>query len=196
MATRIHSIDSRNFLTFTNTDKNLLINVALTVGFACLLGVLSQIKVYLPGTPVPITGQTLGVMLAGAFLGWKRGSLSVLFYIGLGFNGVPWFSGGATGVNLFTVGFLLGFVPQAAIVGYFVEKFKAHKDVFDLLLVMILSSIVLYIFGSAWIYLVAAPVVSKILSFSQVLGIAVVPFLFVAAVKIYLSALIINAVKK
>ena len=196
MAVSIQAIESNGFLTFANTDKKLLINAGLTVGFACLLGILSQLKVYLPGNPVPITGQTLGVMLAGAFLGWKRGSISVLFYLGLGFNGVPWFSGGSAGVNLFTVGFLLGFVPQAAIVGYFVEKFNTHKDSFDLLLVMLLSYIVVYTFGAFWIYIVAAPLTSEFLSFTQVLKIAVLPFMFVAGIKMYLSALIVKALKK
>ncbi len=196
MAAGTQAIDSKSILIFANTDKKLLIDAGLAVGFACLLGILSQLKIYIPGNPVPITGQTLGVMLTGAFLGWKRGSISVLFYIGLGFNGVPWFSGGSAGVNIFTVGFLLGFVPQAAIVGYFVEKFKAHKDSFVLLLVMLLSSVVLYAFGAGWIYLVASPIASEFLSLTQVLKIAVIPFILVAGIKIYLSALIVNLLKK
>ena len=196
MTENVLAVENKGFLAFTNTDKKLLTNVSLAIVFACLLGVLSQIKIYLPGNPVPISGQTLGVMLAGAFLGWKLGALSVLFYIGLGFNGVPWFTGGTAGVNIFTVGYLIGFVPQAAIVGFFVEKFKVNKNTFDLLLVMALSSLVLYAFGAGWIYLVAAPVTSKFMSFSQVLGIAVTPFLLVAGIKIYMSSLIIRGLTK
>ena len=65
---------------FSTTQRN----VALVVGFAVLTAVLAQVRVTLPFTPVPITGQTLGVLLAGAALGWKRGALSQLLYWAVG----------------------------------------------------------------------------------------------------------------
>jgi biotin transport system substrate-specific component len=62
----------------------------LVVGAAGFVGLLAQISIHLPFTPVPITGQTLGVLLAGAALGWRRAGAALLLYAVAGLAGVPW----------------------------------------------------------------------------------------------------------
>src|SRR5262249_37764623 len=67
-------------------------DVALVVGAAGFVGLLAQISIHLSFTPVPITGQTLGVLLAGTALGWRRGAAAMALYAIAGVLGVPWFA--------------------------------------------------------------------------------------------------------
>ncbi|MHB2028068.1 MAG: biotin transporter BioY, partial [Acidimicrobiales bacterium] len=77
--------------------QTLINEIALVVGAAALVGLLAQVSIHLSFTPVPITGQTLGVMLAGSALGWRRASASMALYLVAGVAGVPWFAGHASG---------------------------------------------------------------------------------------------------
>src|SRR6202030_1021390 len=72
-------------------------DVALVVGAAAMVGALAQISIKLSFTPVPITGQTLGVLLAGTALGWRRAGAALVLYAVAGLAGVPWFAGQASG---------------------------------------------------------------------------------------------------
>lgn len=100
-------------------------DLALVASFTALIAALG-----LPGSlyvlgPVPITLQSLGIMLAGSILGWKRGSLSVIVLLVLVAAGLPLLSGGRGGLGLFagpTAGFLLGYVAGAAAIGWMVER--------------------------------------------------------------------------
>src|SRR5690606_22638480 len=83
---------------------------ALVLAGAGLVGAAAQVAVPVPGSPVPVTGQTFAVLLAGAALGPRRGAASMLLYLGAGTLGVPWFAGGATGFRAATFGYLVGFV--------------------------------------------------------------------------------------
>src|SRR5690606_20819627 len=75
----------------------LIRDVALTLGAAAFVGIAAQIAVRLPFTPVPVTGQTCAVLLAGAALGPLRGLLAMAVYLVAGGLGVPWFAEGAWG---------------------------------------------------------------------------------------------------
>jgi biotin transport system substrate-specific component len=72
-------------------------DVLLVIGAAGFVGALAQISIHLSFTPVPITGQTLGVLLAGTALGWKRGTAAMILYGLAGLAGVPWFAGHTSG---------------------------------------------------------------------------------------------------
>lgn len=88
--------------------------------FAALTAVLAQIQIPLPFTPVPVSGQSFGPMLAGLVLGPRLGFASQLVYLALGLVGAPVFSGGASGPAQFvgpTGGYLIGFVLGAAVTG-------------------------------------------------------------------------------
>lgn len=98
-------------------------NIALVGAGALVVGLLAQVSI--PLWPVPITGQTLGVMLVGATLGARRGALSMLTYMVLGLVGVPWFSnftGGLAAVMKPSFGYIIGFIPAAFVIGYLSEK--------------------------------------------------------------------------
>jgi len=100
-------------------------DLALVASFAALIAVLGLPGAYLlPGNPVPITLQTLGVMLAGSILGWKRGALSVMVLL-LVAAGLPLLSGGRTTITAFagpSAGYLVGWVFGAAVIGWLVQR--------------------------------------------------------------------------
>jgi len=109
----------------------------LVAGFAVLTALFAQIRIDLGFTPVPITGQTFAVLLAGAALGWRRGALSQAVYWVAGiFMPVAWYAGDDSGSSVHagwklatgtTAGYLAGFILAAALVGYLAER-KQDRD--------------------------------------------------------------------
>lgn len=101
-------------------------DLALVASFAALLAVLGLPgSLYVLGNAAPITLQSMGPMLAGSVLGWKRGALSVLVFLALVAVGLPLLAGGRGGLGVFagpTVGYLVGWVLGAAAVGWLVER--------------------------------------------------------------------------
>ena len=95
--------------------------VCLSLLFAALTGACAQLKVFLPFTPVPVTGQVFAVLLSGAVLGKAYGPLSQLFYIGLGMLGVPWFVIGPIGP---TGGYIVGFFAASFLTGHLMERWE------------------------------------------------------------------------
>jgi biotin transport system substrate-specific component len=101
-------------------------DLALVASFAALIAVLGlpgSISVF--GGAVPITLQSMGVMLAGSILGWKRGALSVVVLLVLVAAGLPLLAGGRGGLAVFfgpTAGYLIGFVLGAAVIGWLVQR--------------------------------------------------------------------------
>ncbi|MHB1089804.1 MAG: biotin transporter BioY, partial [Ilumatobacteraceae bacterium] len=96
-------------------------DAALVVGFALLTALAAQIEIPLGFTPVPLTGQTFAVLLAGAALGLRRGALSQLVYWASGLVGLPFYSGGKSGWQVgtgATMGYLVGFIVAAGAIGY------------------------------------------------------------------------------
>lgn len=94
--------------------------------FAALIVALGMVTVPLPGG-VPITAQTLGVMLAGIVLGARRAPLSILLVIALAAIGLPVLAGGRGGLGVFvgpTAGYLLGWLPAVIVIGLIVRKFS------------------------------------------------------------------------
>lgn len=103
--------------------KDMTLIAVFTAGL-CVLSLLPKIPV--PFSPVPITMQTLGILLAPIVLGFKRGTIAVCLYIGLGAIGLPVFAGGEAGVGILagpTGGYIIGFIPAAAIIGIATDKF-------------------------------------------------------------------------
>src|ERR1700694_5220745 len=96
----------------------------LVVSYAALVGLLAQVVIPLPFTPVPITGQTFGVLLGGMALGWRRALAGMAVYVALGLVGLPWFARGTGGfavVRAPSFGYLVGFVVAAAALGRLAE---------------------------------------------------------------------------
>lgn len=93
--------------------------------FAALIAVLGLVPLVYLGAGVPITAQSLGIMLCGTVLGAKRGALAVLLFLGLTALGLPLLAGGRGGLGVFagpSVGYLVGFPVAAYVAGWVVER--------------------------------------------------------------------------
>ncbi|RBM23618.1 biotin transporter BioY [Streptomyces sp. PT12] len=92
-------------------------DAALVVGGAALTGLAAQLAVPVPGSPVPVTGQTFAALLIGASLGPARAFASLLLYALVGMAGMPWFSDGASGWSMPSFGYIIGMTAAAVAVG-------------------------------------------------------------------------------
>ncbi len=130
---------------------------------ACITGLMAQIIIPLPWTPVPITAQTLAVLLAGILLGRYWGGLSMIIYLAIGLVGVPWFAGSTGGFETIigaTGGFLIGFVLAALFIGYFADKYVNVRSFTPMLAILMFASFFL-IYVPGLIQLSAMDVFSK-----------------------------------
>src|SRR4030043_1002395 len=174
-----------SFMDAVLPKAGLMWDVALVVGFACLTAAFAQISFWIG--PVPITGQTLAVLLAGALLGSRRGALSQLSYLALGATGIPyWFAlGGPPGIARLvgpTGGYLIGFVAVAFVVGWLAER-GWDRRVGTAALAMLAGEIVLYIFGLSWL--------AHFVSGGAVLQAGLYPFVTGDLLKVAAAALIL-----
>ncbi|GGL63134.1 biotin transporter BioY [Wenxinia marina] len=132
-------------------------SVTLVAVFAALTAVLGLIPPVTLGFGVPVTAQSLGVMLCGTVLGARRGALAMLLFLLLVALGLPLLSGGRGGLGVFvapSAGFLIGFPVAAFVTGWIVERWRAAP----LGLVAGIASVVggiaaLYAFGIAGLML-------------------------------------------
>jgi len=123
----------------------------LVVAGAGLVGALAQFSVHLSGTPVPITGQTLAVLLVGTSLGWRRGAAALTLYAAAGLIGVPWFAYGKSGFpGGANFGYILGFIAAAAVCGYLAEL-RADRRLISAIPAMVVGEFVMYVFGVVWL---------------------------------------------
>jgi len=144
--------------------RNLLVDLALIVGFSLLVALSARISFPIPGTAVPISGQTFAVLLAGALLGSRRGPLSIMAYLAQGAMGLPVFAFSATtgyggGIASFlgpTGGYLIGFVGAAFVVGFLAER-GWDRRFWTTALAMLCGNVVIYIFGLPWLARFFAP---------------------------------------
>ena len=142
-------------------------------------------SVHLPFTPVPVTAQTLAVLLSGAVLGWRRGFLSQLVYLAEGAAGLPVFAD-ATGTALHLVGpsggYLWSFPLAAAFVGWLVEQ-GAARSTWKLAGALVAADALILIVGSTWLQLLFR------VPYSQAWLLGFYPFLVTDALKIVLVGL-------
>lgn len=127
--------------------------VVLVTGFALLSALAAQITVPLPWTPVPLTGTTFAVLLAGATLGWRSGAASQVLYVALGAAGLPFYQGGESGWTYATGatgGYLVGFVVAAALVGFLAERGQ-DRNIATSIPAMLAGTAVIYLFGVLWL---------------------------------------------
>jgi biotin transport system substrate-specific component len=160
-------------------------DAALVVGGALLIALSAYLKIQLPFSPVPITGQTLAVLLVGASLGWKKGSMSVLTYLAEGLAGLPVFAGGASGPAYLlgpTGGYLLGFAVAALAVGWLAGR-GWDRHIGLTLLAMLIGNVLIYLFGLAWL--------SGYVGIGQALPLGLYPFLIGDGIKLLLAGFLL-----
>lgn len=105
-------------------------SLALIAIFAALIAALGLMPTLMLATGVPITAQTLGVMLCGTVLGAKRGGMAALLFVGLVALGLPLLAGGRGGLGVFaspTVGFIVGFPIAAFTTGFVMEQLRSQN---------------------------------------------------------------------
>lgn len=115
-----------------------------------LTGLFAQISIPVPGSPVPVTGQTSAVLTVGAALGWQRALASMTLYLVAGMAGVPWYADGASGIHLASFGYIIGFVASAALVGALAGRGGDRKPMVTAL-TMVAGNLVIYLFGLTWL---------------------------------------------
>ncbi len=155
----------------------------LVIGGATLIALGAQLQV--PMWPVPITLQTLVVLLLGAALGARRGALAVLVYLAAAALGLPVLAGGGAGMlKLFgpTGGYLIGFVLSAFLVGALVERFALDRRFSGAVLAMLLGNLVIYLCGVSWL------AAALHLTLPSAVGAGLTPFLLGDALKVGVAA--------
>ena len=161
-------------------------DAVVVVAAAAFVGLLAQISVPLPHTPVPLTGQTLGVLVAGASLGTWRATASMSLYVLAGLAGVPWFHSHTSGYPGVTFGYLVGFVVAAAVMGEMSRR-GLDRHVGSAVAQFLVGSLVIYLFGVSWL------AHSAHLSAAQALAAGMKPFLVGDAIKALLAGALLPA---
>ncbi|MCA1632954.1 MAG: biotin transporter BioY [Acidobacteria bacterium] len=159
-------------------------SAALVVAFSLLTALAAQVVIPLPFTPVPLTGQTFAVLLAGALLGSRLGALAMIAYLCEGAVGLPFFRGGAGGAHYLllspTTGYLLAFPLAAFVTGYLAERGWDRRYA-SAAAAMALGSFVILAGGWAWLALFFRTA-------GEAFRLGVAPFILGDLVKIALAA--------
>ncbi len=172
-------------------------HLGLVVLGALLIALSATIVIPIPGTPVPVTAQTLAVLVVGSALGFRRGLFAAALYLLLGIVGLPVYAGHASGIDTFgtlqgglqlapTGGYLVGFVVAAGLVGRLAEL-GWDRAPGGALAAMILGTAAIYLVGVPWL------AASMGISLGEAVQIGLVPFLLGDALKIVVGAGILRA---
>jgi biotin transport system substrate-specific component len=132
-------------------------HAALILAGTILISLAAQVSIPVPGSPVPITGQTFGVLLSAGALGFRRAIASTVLYLLIGIVGLPVFAHGTHGLEVITGatgGYLLGFVVAAAVVGRLAEL-GWDRNLVGGIGAMLIGSALIYAIGLPWLGFVA-----------------------------------------
>ena len=167
------------------------LDAGLVVAGAALVAVLAQVSI--PLWPVPITGQTLGVIVVGAALGSRRGALSLITYMLVGLAGLPVFAdftGSIAAVAKPSFGFVIGFIFSAFVAGWFAEREWDRRPALAFLGFAI-ASLMPFLFGLPYLAFILNVVMGYDLTFVEILEAGLFPFIIGGIIKAGLAALII-----
>ncbi|KQV05436.1 MULTISPECIES: biotin transporter BioY [unclassified Kitasatospora] len=120
--------------------------LALVAGGAAVTGLAAQLSVPVLGSPVPVTGQTFAALLVGTALGTRRGVAALSLYLLAGMAGLPWFAGGSSGFAMPSLGYVVGFVLAAGLVGALARR-GADRSPLRTAGAMLLGTLVIYAVG-------------------------------------------------
>ncbi|MCU1441082.1 MAG: biotin transporter BioY [Rhodoglobus sp.] len=162
--------------------RTAVVNIVSVVLGAGLVGALAQVSI--PLWPVPITGQTLGVLVVASLLGLWRGVSAMVLYAAAGAAGLPWFSDASSGVSVIlgpTGGYILGFIVAAALTGWLAQRNWDRK---------ILGGIVAFLAGSVSVFALGLPWLAAVLGLTleQTLEFGLYPFIIGGVIKAVVAA--------
>ena len=175
----------------SRTAARLSFEAALALAGSLLIAGLAQVSIHLPFTPVPITGQTLGVLLVGASYGPGLGTVTVLLYLATAVLGLPVLAPDADGSHAgglevlralsATGGYLWGFVLAAGLVGWLARR-GWDRTLRSAIGAMLLGSVVIYAVGVPWLMKAAS------LPLEQGLELGLYPFVIGDLLKLLAAA--------
>lgn len=154
-------------------------DVALVVGGAALTGLAAQIAVPVPGSPVPVTGQTFAALLVGTTLGASRGFYALALYALAGLAGMPWFANGASGVSV-SFGYILGMILASTVVGALARR-GADRSMLRMAGAMLVGEAIIYAIGVPYLAFAAD------MTTSAAIAAGLTPFLIGDALKAALA---------
>ena len=162
-------------------SRALAYDLLLVLGGSVFVALMARVSVYLPVSPVPITGQTFAVLLVGALLGPRRGAAAMVAYLCEGAAGLPVFAGGAGLAYMLgpTGGYLAGFVAAAWVVGWLAQR-GWDRRFWSTVLAFSAGTAVIFIAGFTWLACIVGPGAAWLLG--------VEPFVIGAVVKILSAA--------
>ena len=164
--------------------------MALCALFAALTAVLSQVAI--PIGPVPVNMATIAIFSSGALLGSRLGALSMLVWVALGVVGVPVFSMFRGGLGIIfgpTGGFIMGYIPAAFLIGFFVEKWNKRNKIYMYPAAMLTGALVYFTMGTLW-YMAVSNV-----GMAEALAVCVVPFIPGDIAKITAATLLVHRLR-
>jgi biotin transport system substrate-specific component len=182
----INAISLRYQIFTWRESRGIVSKVSLSLAMAALTGVLAGIRIPLPFTPVPITGQVLGVFLGSIFLGRFYGGLSQIFYLFFGLCGIPWFAGW-TGISVSqflsvpSAGYLIGFIFAGFYLGDTVDRRVRNRFFFPQIVSMLAATGIFYFFGALHLAIVLK------LTLRQTFVMGILPFIAVDLVKAFIA---------
>lgn len=180
------------------SNTSLVNKVVMAFFMACITGIMAQVVIPLPWTPVPVTAQTFAVLMAGVVLGRWWGGISQVMYLAVGLLGVPWFAGLTGGYAILlgsTGGYLLGFILTALLLGHFTDKYTQSRNFRPMLGLMLLANFAfIYIPGllglGLWIYMVKG----TFPTFLTLISMGLLPFILGDLLKIGGAAALTKAI--
>ncbi|MFJ8826330.1 biotin transporter BioY [Streptomyces sp. NPDC102467] len=155
-------------------------SAALVIGGAVLTGIAAQIAIPVPGSPVPVTGQTFAALLVGTALGARRGFLSIALYALAGMAGLPWFAEGGSGYAMPSFGYVLGMLLAATVVGSLARR-GGDRSALRTAGTMLLGEAIIYAIGVPYLAL------STGMSLTAAIAAGLTPFLIGDALKAALA---------
>ncbi len=192
---KIHEIQSSWYSWRNNCNTPTM--VALSFLVACFTGLMAQVVIAVPWSPVLISFQTFAVLLAGTMLGSKWGGFSMILYAGLGIMGMPWFTNMQHGLAwIFSAsgGYIIGFILAAIFIGYVFDNYQnARKPIQTVILMIFTNFVLIYIPGLIGLSHFMSTT-GTVVTLSGLLIAGVVPFIFGDLLKIALASAVSTSV--
>ena len=179
----------KNHPYYISINNQKLNAISIILG-SLLIAILAQISFYVPFSPVPFTGQTIGVFIIGGILGPKKGVFCILAYLIEGLVGLPVFANMSAGFLVLmgpTAGYLYSFIPAVVMVGYFTDLNTKNKFWINTFICILVT---FFILCSGTLYL------SNFIGFQEAFTAGFYPFILVGVIKSIFSCAMISLYKK